>query len=64
MTTDPKYAVRVNDLRSPVEAEKVSKIICNGKRSHSRPWVRERAYNSFLTNPVQRHFIAFDEYQM
>ena len=31
MTTDPKYAVRVNDLRSPAEAEKVSKIICNGK---------------------------------
>ena len=64
MTTDPKYAVRVNDLRSPAEAEKVSKIICNGKRSHSRPWVRERAYNSFLTNLVQKHFIAFDEYQM
>ena len=64
MTTDPKYAVRVNDLRSPAEAEKVSKIICNGKQSHSRPWVRERAYNSFLINPVQKHFIAFDEYQM
>ena len=64
MTTDPKYAVRVNDLRSPAEAEKVSKIICNGKRSHSRPWVRERAYNSFWTNQVQKHFIAFDEYQM
>ena len=47
MTTDPKYAVRVNDLSSPAEAEKVSKIICNGKQSHSRPWVRERAYNSF-----------------
>ena len=47
MTTDPKYAVRVNDLRSPAEAEKVSKIICNGKRSHSRACVRERACNSF-----------------
>ena len=47
MTTDPKYAVRVNDLRSPAEAEKVSKIICNGKQSHWRAWVRERAYNSF-----------------
>lgn len=31
MTTEPKYAVRVNDLQSPAEAEKVSKIICNGK---------------------------------
>ena len=30
MTTEPKYAVRVNDLQSPAEAEKVSKIICNG----------------------------------
>ncbi|KAL9971012.1 hypothetical protein ACROYT_G023488 [Oculina patagonica] len=29
MTTEPKYAVRVNDLQSPAEAEKVSKIICN-----------------------------------
>jgi len=32
MTTEPKYAVRVNDLQSPAEAEKVSKIICNGKQ--------------------------------
>lgn len=31
MTTEPKYAVRVNDLQSPAEAEKVTKIICNGK---------------------------------
>ena len=31
MTTEPKYAVRVKDLQSPAEAEKVSKIICNGK---------------------------------
>ena len=31
MTTDSKYAVRVNDLHSPAEAEKVIKIICNGK---------------------------------
>ena len=31
MTTEPKYAVRVSDLQSPAEAEKVSKIICNGK---------------------------------
>ena len=31
MTTEPKYAVGVNDLQSPAEAEKVTKIICNGK---------------------------------
>ena len=31
MTTEPKYAVRVNDLQSTAEAEKVAKIICNGK---------------------------------
>ena len=35
MTTEPKYAVRVNDLQSPAEAEKVTKIICNGKMVQS-----------------------------
>ncbi|XP_068700145.1 uncharacterized protein [Montipora foliosa] len=29
MTTDPKYAVRVNDFLSSAEAAKVAKIICN-----------------------------------
>ena len=31
LTTEPKYAVRVSDLQSPAEAEKVAKIICNGE---------------------------------
>ena len=45
MTTEPKYAVRVNDLQSRAEAEKVSKIICNGK---SIDFVDELCFNRLI----------------
>ena len=40
MTTDPKYAVRVNDFLSSAEASKVAKIICNGRSIASGDMLR------------------------
>ncbi|XP_074627228.1 uncharacterized protein LOC141885237 isoform X4 [Acropora palmata] len=54
MTTEAKYAVRVNDFQSPNEADKVAKIICNVASEYPSTGVNQMA----AAKPIQVPFSA------